>query len=177
MTDSAAIPMAYVRRAHGVRGDVLVRGLVSDAAERLVTGATLRTAGPDAREFTVTAHRFHRDDLVLHLDGLDDRTEAEAMVGTQFVIDPDDRRALAPGEWWPEDLIGCAVVDHTGAPIGTVVEVLVGAAQDRLAVETPDGRRGEVPFVDALVPVVDVDARQVVVDLPEGLLEDITPAE
>jgi len=52
-----------------------------------------------------------------------------------------------------------------------VTEVISGAAQDRLVVETPDNKHGEIPLVGELVPAVDVAARQITVDLPEGLIE------
>lgn len=167
MTDTD-IPIGYVRRAHGIRGDVVVRGLVSDAAGRLVTGATL-TDGSTAR--VVTAHRPLKGDVVVHLEGVEDRDAAEALVGTQFVMGSAERRQLEPDEWWAEDIVGCDVRERDGSVVGTVADVVVGAAQDRLAVETPDGRRGEVPFVDALVLGVDLDRRTITVDLPEGLFE------
>ena len=52
-----------------------------------------------------------------------------------------------------------------------VAGVVTGAAQDRVVIETPDGVKGEVPFVGELVPEVDVEKRRIVVDLPEGLFE------
>jgi 16S rRNA processing protein RimM len=167
MTDTD-IPVGYVRRAHGIRGDVVVRGLVSDAADRLVAGATL-TDGSTVR--VVTTHRPHKGDVVLHLEGIEDRDAAEALVGTQFVMGIAERRRLGPDEWWAEDIIGCDVLDGDGNRLGVVTDVVVGAAQDRLAVETTDGRSGEIPFVDALVTRVDQDRRTITVDLPAGLFE------
>lgn len=168
MTDQT-IPVGYVRRAHGIRGDVVVRGLVRDARDRFSAGVTLTAGDEGSASYRVISDRDHRGDVVLHLDGIDDRTAAEQLVGTQFVIDRAERRTLDPDEWWAEDLVGCRVVDRDGADIGTVVEVVVGAAQDRITVETVDGTRGEVPFVDELVPDVDAAGRRIVVDLPDGL--------
>ena len=171
MSDQPTIPVGYVRRAHGIRGDVVVRGLVRDADERLVAGATLTTDEAPPRAFSVTAHRSQRDDVVLHLAGVDDRNSAEALVGTQFVMGVDERRTLESDEWWVEDLEGCRVTDGSGVLIGTVVDAIAGAAQDRLVVETPDGRRGEVPLVDAIVPIVDPAGGRIVVELPDGLFD------
>lgn len=165
------IPVGYVRRAHGIRGDVVVRGLVSDAAERLVKGVELRTAPPDSTPFRIAAHRQHQGDVVVHLEGIEDRTTAEGLVGTQFVIGVEERRTLDEDEWWAEDLEGCRVVDTEGVVLGTVVDVITGSAQDRLAVHTVDGRSGEIPFVEPLVLEVDADRRAIVVDLPEGLFD------
>jgi 16S rRNA processing protein RimM len=168
--DEPTIPVGYVRRAHGIRGDVGVRGLLSDALDRLVTGATLivddRGSGTT---FLVTSHRHHRGDVVLHLEGVEDRNAAEQLIGTQFVAPASLRRDLEPGEWWAEELVGCSVESASGERVGVVADVITGAAQDRIVVTAEDGTTGEVPFVDALVPLVDTDARRVVVDLPDGL--------
>lgn len=161
------IPIGYVRRAHGIRGDVVVRGMISDAAERLVTGSTV-TDGSTSH--AITAHRPHRGDVVVHLDGIDDRTAAEALVGTRFITTKDDRRELESDEWWAEDLIGCAVIDTGGRHLGTVVDVINGAAQDRLQVETREHLRAEIPFVDPLIVDVDVRRSRIEVDLPVGLI-------
>lgn len=168
--DHDHIPIGYVRKAHGIRGDVLVRGLVSDAAERFTDATILVTGEPQRRTFAIDAVALHQGDFIVSLEGIDTRDDAEALVGTQFVIPLSERRRLDDAEWWIEDLVGCVVVDLDGKMIGTVTDVIVGAAQDRLAVTTADGALGEIPFVDQLVPVVDIAARRIVVDLPEGLV-------
>lgn len=168
--DHDHIPIGYVRKAHGIRGDVLVRGLVSDAAERFTDATILVTGEPQRRTFAIDAVALHQGDFIVSLEGIDTRNDAEALVGTQFVIPLSERRRLDDAEWWIEDLVGCVVVDLDGKMIGTVTDVIVGAAQDRLAVTTADGALGEIPFVDQLVPVVDIAARRIVVDLPEGLV-------
>lgn len=168
--EEPTIPVGYVRRAHGIRGDVVVRGLISDALDRLVTGATVMGGDQDPdTAFLVTSHRHHRGDAVLHLEGVEDRNAAERLIGTQFVMPASLRRDLEPNEWWAEDLVGCAVESADGERVGVVADVITGAAQDRIVVTAEDGTTGEIPFVDALVPFVDARARRVIVDLPDGL--------
>lgn len=112
----------------------------------------------------------YRDDLLVRFAEVGDRTGAEALRGTSFTIDPADRRDLEDGEFWVEDLVGCRVIGQDDEPIGVVESVEFGAAQDRLAVRTESGRF-EVPFVDAIVPEVDLERRVIVVAPPEGLFE------
>ena len=64
-----------------------------------------------------------------------------------------------------------AVFDPSGARVGTVTGLQIGAAQDRLEVALTDGRTGLVPFVEALVPVLDVAGGRVVIDAPDGLFD------
>jgi 16S rRNA processing protein RimM len=173
MTDSGQnrIPAGYVRRAHGIGGDVVVRGTLVDAGERFIEGSVLVTNETQPRELEIQGVRAHQGDYIITFGGVGDRNSAEALKGVQFTIDRTDRRTLEPGEWWPEDLIGCAVVSIDGETIGVIGGIVTGTAQDRIVVERPDGSRGEVPFVAALVPEVDIASRRVVVDLPGGLFE------
>lgn len=173
MTNSGqnTVPAGYVRRAHGIRGDVVVRGLVEDANDRLVTDAAFDTNEDTRRALTVETVNKVGDDFRIHFRGIDDRDTAETLKGVQLMMDIRDRRLLDAGEWWPEDLIGCQVRDIDGSVVGDVIEVILAGVQDRLVVTRSDGARGEIPFVEALVPTVDPDAREITVDLPDGLFE------
>jgi len=173
MTDQGQqrIPAGYVRRAHGIGGDVVVRGMLTDASDRFVVGATFRTDEANARSLEIETVRGHQGDYIVGFAGFGDRNTADILRGVQITIDASDRRELGSGEWWPEDLTGCDVESVDGDVIGTVVAVVTGASQDRLIVKTVDGVTGEVPFVSELVPSVDVQKKSVVVDLPDGLFE------
>lgn len=76
------------------------------------------------------------------------------------------RRALTDGEFWPEQLVGLEVRPAGGRVVG----VEHGPAQDRLVIERRSVRF-EIPFVDELVPVVDLDAGFVEIEEIEGLTE------
>ena len=168
---SDRIPIGYVRRAHGIRGDVVVRGLADDAVDRMVTGATFQTSENPPRTLVVVDLGRVKDDLRVSFEGITDRNEAETLKGVQLTIPSTERRSLSEDEWWPEDVIGCQVMSLDGGKVGTVHEVIIGAAQDRLVVIAPDGSTGEIPFVAALVPEVDIANDRITVDLPQGLFE------
>lgn len=165
------IPVGYVRRAHGIRGDVVVRGLVSDIEAKLAPGSAVWTDEDEPRMLTVASVSTTKDDWKVSFEQIDDRNLADAMRGVQLTVPKSQRRSLDDGEWWPEDLIGCSVVSVDGSKVGTVHEVILAVAQDRLVVVAPDGARAEVPFVDALVPEIDLEDDRIVVDLPEGLFD------
>ena len=164
------ILVGYVRRAHGINGAVVIRPLTDDPENRWFPGAEFFSDAEPPALFTVSEAAPYRDDLLVRFAGVGDRTGAEALRGTSFTIDSADRRALEDGEFWVEDLVGCRVIGQDDEPIGVVESVEFGAAQDRLAVRTESGRF-EVPFVDAIVPEVDLERRVIVVAPPEGLFE------
>jgi 16S rRNA processing protein RimM len=102
-------------------------------------------------------------------EGIDDRFLAEEIRGLDVSLE--QRRELTEGEFWPGDLIGLVVFDEEGNQLGTVQDVLFGPSQERLLIESEGGSTFEVPFVDDLVPVVDVaQGRLEIVTIP-GLTE------
>jgi 16S rRNA processing protein RimM len=101
-------------------------------------------------------------------EGIDDRERAEGLRGAAVFVE--GRRALEEGEFWPEDLVGLEARTIDGDRLGVVVGVVAGLAQDRLVVDG-EGSIFEVPFVDDLVPVVDLDKRYVEIVPVPGLTE------
>jgi 16S rRNA processing protein RimM len=164
------ILVGYVRRAHGINGAVLVRPLTDDPANRWAPGVVLRSDHEPPKSYTVVESAPYREDLLVRFAEVSDRSTSELLQGTSFTIEADERRDLNDGEFWPDDLVGCAAVDEAGSAIGVIDAVEFGSAQDRLVVRT-DAGRFEVPFVDAIVPTIDLEARVVVLTPPAGLLE------
>jgi 16S rRNA processing protein RimM len=86
-----------------------------------------------------------------------------------------DAADLAPSDdddgWYEEELRGLTVLTRDGTRLGEVTRLELGAAQDLLVVALDRGGDAYLPFVEAIVPEVDVAGGRVVVDPPEGLLE------
>ncbi len=104
----------------------------------------------------------------ISFQGIANREAAEAIRGSEVLVT--ERRTLGEGEFWPHDLVGLSVVDEAGQIIGVVEQVIIGPGQDRLLVTRPDGIGYEVPFVDELVPVVDLEEGRIVIAPIPGLL-------
>ena len=164
-----------VGRPHGVRGELTVEVRTDDPEARFADGAVLLTDPAERGPLTVAGSRWQNGRLVVGLEGVADRNDAEQLRGTLLQV---DARTLPP----PEDedefhdhvLRGMAAVLPDGAALGEVVDVLHLPHGDVLVVARQDDRAGSellVPFVKAMVPTVDVAARQLVVDPPEGLLD------
>jgi 16S rRNA processing protein RimM len=165
--------VARVGRAHGVKGEVAVEVRTDEPETRLAVGAVLVTDPPIRGPLTVRSAREHSGRLLVRFAGVDDRTEAEALRGTLLQVDVDPARTPVEDDaWYDHQLVGLAVVDLTGAPVGEVRAVLHLPAQDLLAVVRPDGSEVLVPFVAEIVPDVDLAAGRVVVDPPPGLLDE-----
>jgi 16S rRNA processing protein RimM len=174
MTPPARLVVGRVLRPHGVRGELSVE-VLSDAPERFTPGAELGVGDPDGptppRPVTVAAARLHQGRLLLRLVGVEDRDAADRLRGAILSIPVEAARPLAPGEFWPHQLIGLAVVDRDGRERGRVADVLPGAAHDLLAVQLPGGASALVPAVAALV-TVELEAGRLLVDALPGLLDE-----
>lgn len=172
MSELIEVTVGRVGRAHGLKGEVGVEVRTDEPARRFVPGAQL-LLGQAARPVTVGSVRWNRGRLVITLDGYPDRTAVEQLKGELlFARVPASERPSEPEEYFDRQLIGLTVLDHAGSEVGTVAEVLHLPAQEVLRIETQAQER-LVPFVSALVPVVDLERRCIQLANVAGLLEDV----
>ena len=169
MGETVDVLVGTIGRAHGLRGEVSVHVHTDEPERRFTPGASLRVGD---RPRTVASARWHSGTLLLGLEGVTDRTAAEALRGRELWADvPADEAPADEGEYWDRQLVGLEVLDAAGAVAGTIGEVLHLPAHDVLVVRTSGGDR-LIPFVSEVVPVVDLEAGHVRVADIGGLLSD-----
>jgi 16S rRNA processing protein RimM len=157
----------------GLRGELKVApSRIGDDA--IVAGVALRATLSDGsvRALRVRSLRLHQGRPLVSFDGVDDASAAQVLVGAALAIDRGDV-VLDAGEYFDDDLVGCALVDAAGVVLGEVAAVEHYPAQDVVIVVLPGGggRRAMVPLVGAFVKGIDVAARRISVELPRGLLD------
>lgn len=133
-----------------------------------VPAAEFLTDEPQPRSLIVRSVRTHHRKLLVAFEEYPDRNAVEELRETALTIARHDLAPRPAGEYHPADLLGLEARHVTGGRLGTVTAVHPGVGQDRLVVATTDGEV-EVPFVDELVPRVDIDAGYLVIDPPAGL--------
>ena len=142
-----------VGRPHGLDGSFHVtrpRGMLLKLGGALQIGAAVheivRRAGTEDRP-------------ILRLAGIDDRAGAEALRGADLMVSRADAPVLPEGEYWAEDLEGCAVVTRDGSELGVVDRMRPLPSCEALEI-------GDllVPMVGDAVLSIDVVARRIVVD-------------
>jgi 16S rRNA processing protein RimM len=155
--------------AHGLRGEVFVEPRTDEPERRFATGAVLHT---DSGTLTVQASRTHSGRLVVRFAELDDRNAAEAARSTELRVPIDAaERPEDPEEFYDHQLVGLRVETTDGTLVGELERIEHNAAQDLLVIRTPD-REVLFPFVNALVPDVDVAGGRIVIDDRPGLLDE-----
>lgn len=159
------VRIGRVVRALGLTGWVGVGG--SEDALGSLPRVTLRWAGGAEEERRVIAARPQGKLWAVQLEGVTDRSAAEGLVGAEVLARREDLGTAGEGFHWWGDLQGLPVLTAGGEPVGTVTGLMETGAVDVLVVT---GAAGEVLVPLAPYVKVDLAARTVVVDPPEGLL-------
>jgi len=160
-----------VARAHGNRGQVIVDPETDFPDERFKPGSLLHIrSGSAIRPLTVESVRFHRGRPIIGLSGVHSMDAAEALAGAELRVTTDALQTLPAGSYYHHDLVGCTVETVAGQVIGLVEGIEGTGTGSRLVVR---GHAGEVliPLVEGIAVDVNVDARRIVVEPPDGLLE------
>lgn len=168
-------------KAHGLKGALKLELYTDDPAGRFVPGAEFTLQVPEAspwhgKTITVREYRLMNGNPVVFLEGIDDRTAAEELVKAILWIDQDDATEQAEDDaWYDHQLVGLDVV-RDDVVIGRVARVDHFPAQDLLIVRVGENEI-MVPFVTAIVPIVDLAAGRVIVTPPPGLFEELPEAD
>ncbi|HTA04792.1 MAG TPA: ribosome maturation factor RimM [Solirubrobacteraceae bacterium] len=172
----ADLSAGRVGRAHGLDGSFYVTG----PRPRLLTlGTEVEVA---ARRSEIVRRAGTDQHPIVRLDGIDDRSAAEALRGESLTVQAAQAPQLGEGEWWAHELEGCAVLAR-GRELGVVARLIELPSCEALEVRLDDDgdrvRDGAATPATLLVPMVrdaigevDVAARRIEVnpdflDLPE----------
>ena len=157
-SSSDSLEVGRVGRPHGLDGSFHV---TRPRGELLPAGAAVTVAGA-AREIVRRSGTDQRP--ILRLDGCETREAAVALRGEALLVARDSVPALGEDEWWPEELEGCRVRDGDRA-VGVVTGVRALPSCEALEVAREDGDELLVPLVRDAVRAVDVERRDIDVDM------------
>jgi 16S rRNA processing protein RimM len=139
--------------------------------ERFRVGATLHTRGAEREDtLTISTARIQGGRPVIGFEGFARIEDAERLAGQELRVPEEALQALEPGRYYHHQLVGCVVETRDGDRVGQVERVEGGAGGSRLVVS---GGRGEilVPLATEICIDVDVPAKRIRIDPPEGLLD------
>jgi 16S rRNA processing protein RimM len=163
--NKAAVLLARIGAAHGVRGEVRVKSFTADPT-------ALGNYGPlisgDGRTFVVERLRPAKEVVIVKFRGIGDRNRRGGVEWDRSV-----RGAREPpggedeDEFYHADLIGLAAETETGEPLGALIAIHNFGAGDILEIAPQRGASLLVPFTKAAVPAIDIAARRIVVSPPE----------
>jgi len=156
-----------IGRAHGVLGEATIEVQTDDPDIRFQIGNKLTL--DDGRQLTIRSSRWNNQILLLAFEAIADRNQIEEL-RDQLISADVDLGSLAPGEYHFQQLIGCEVFQQNGELIGKVDEIVKLPGQDLLSVSR-SGAQVLIPMVKQIIIEIDVLAKKIVVNPPEGLLD------
>lgn len=156
------IEIAKVLKPHGIHGDLKVR-LYSDSFDDFASrGFAYLEKDGSFRRAEYQALRTAPPFIYVHFDGVDTRTQAEALSGTALFLKREELEAPEEGEYYLIDLIGLAIVDEQGTVLGELKDVLQHGAADVYVVK---GQKSFMfPALKRVIQGVDIAAGVIRVD-------------
>ncbi len=160
--DDDLICVGHILGAQGIKGWVRVFSNTSPRENILNYSPWLIERGDELEPVKVQG-RLQGKNVLARLEGIEDRTRAEELIGCQLYIEPQQLPRLDAGEFYWSDIIGLAVETEAAEPLGVVASMMETGADDVMVVA--GDRERLIPFVlDEIVKQVDLDTGKLVVD-------------
>lgn len=166
-----------VRRAHGIRGELVVEALtdapdaIFAAGRRVFVGNRDGDAARDHPELQIVRSSPFKGGLIVAFEGISDRSTAEKWRDRYLLIPESEIEPPSEGEVFIHDLLGMRVVRPSGEEVGEVMEVLELPQGLVIEVRRSGAKSVLLPFNDQTVTRVDTRERVIEVDPIEGLLD------
>ena len=162
--------LGVVAAPHGVRGLVRIKSFTEDPIGVAAYGPLSDESGK--KEYRVEALSAARGAVLARIEGVADRTAAEALRGLRLYVERERLPGTGEREWYEADLIGLGAVGRDGRDWGKVIAFHDFGAGRTMEVSGGSASRSSVmlPFTAEAVPEVDVEGGKVVVDPPAGVL-------
>lgn len=162
--------MGEILGAHGVKGVLRIRSYAGVRADIAAYGPLADESG--RRSFALKVVGEARGAVLAQAEGIADREAAAALRGVKLYLPRAALPAPAPGEFYWDDLVGLKAELKDGTALGRVIAVHDYGAGASLEVQRPGGAVVLVPFTHRIVPAVETSAGRLIVDPPEGLLDN-----
>ncbi|HBT97515.1 MAG TPA: 16S rRNA processing protein RimM [Desulfobulbaceae bacterium] len=172
--DGEIVTLGVVAKARGLQGEVTFHPL-SRQPETFACYRAVRIGdgqGLFSRPVTLTSSRVIKGAVAFCLEGMENRDQAEQLVGCAVAIDADDLPELANDEYYWRELIGLDVYDARMRYLGQVEALFDNGAHDVLVVRDQEGKEILLPMVNEIIRQTVVESRRVLVAEPLSGLVD-----
>ncbi|MGP9660567.1 ribosome maturation factor RimM [Arthrobacter sp. AOP36-C1-22] len=162
------LQVARIGKPHGIRGEVTVQLMTDDPDARFEPGTVFDVESSPVKKLTVEGARWNKEILLVAFDEVPDRNNAETMRGSLLFLETAELEEDDDDAWYEHELVGLSARIGTEI-VGKVTGLRTNDAQDLLIIEDTEGAEVLVPFVEAIVPEVDLQAGHIRLTPPEGL--------
>ena len=173
MAASSLVVLGKLMKPHGIKGAIRVE-YYAESPELLEKPLMLRAGRFAPRPVRIREWSLWKDQLILTIEGVNDRTQAEQMRGQELLIDASHLPEAEDDEPYLRDLLGLTVKLEDGEVIGELEDIDFPAGQEMWVIRAPESEGGYeilLPAVPEFVLDIDLDAEVVTIAPPEGLLD------
>ncbi|HHV41934.1 MAG TPA: 16S rRNA processing protein RimM [Clostridiaceae bacterium] len=164
--------IGVITGAHGIDGRLRVKPLTDEPARFLdLKTCRLMKQGKFLRECEVEEAGRHNNLILLRLNGVDNRDQAQALTNLEIAVERGAAIELGPDSWFIADLIGCEVYDVERALLGTVKDILQQPHHDLYVVQKAQEKDLLFPALKTILLSVQPEKGRIDVKLPDGLYE------
>jgi 16S rRNA processing protein RimM len=164
------VPLGEIVATHGLDGWVKFHPFNVDG-DTLGAGLQVFLAKADRQAlYEIESSKPHKNQLLIKLRGIDHIDAAKLLIGATLRVDDSVLAALEPGQYYQYQVVGFDVVDKDGNAIGKLVATLKTAGGDLYVVQGAE-KEHLIPAVKEIVEKVDFDAKIIIIDPPDGLLD------
>jgi 16S rRNA processing protein RimM len=166
-----------VRRAHGIRGELVVESLtdapdaIFAAGRRVFAGTRSGDLAPGQPELQIVRSQPFKGGFIVAFEGIADRTTAETWRDRTLLVPESEIEPPADDQLFIHDLLGMRVSRVNGDEVGEVTDVFELPQGLVIEVRRPRGDSVLLPFDDHTVTSVDAERRTILVDPVEGLVD------
>ena len=162
--------VGQVLKPQGIKGEIKVKS-ISSTPERFKKLKKIYIQKENLLTFSIESVRISNKFVFLKLLGINNREDTEILRGCDILIDESDLIDLLPGDYFVHDLIGCRVVTEDGLKLGELIDVSQYSSNDVYVVKNEAGVEILLPATKEVIKQVNVDQKQIIVHLLEGLLD------
>lgn len=166
------IVIGRVSRPHGVKGEIRIEyfnpGLHFFSQ---YSSIVLQGEAGDLRSCQVIVSRPHKKAVIVTLEGVRTREEAEKLRGDWVLVDTDELPATEEDEYYWYEIVGMQVFTEAGRYIGEVEQIVPTGSNDVYVVRREE-KEFLIPATKHVVVDIDRETNKIVIHPLEGLLQD-----
>lgn len=170
MTAEGKICLGAIVGVHGIRGEVKVKSFTAD--EKNLTRYGRLSDKEGNRFFNLKIAGHSKELLRVKIQGVDDRNQAETLIGTGLYLERSLLPELAEEEYYHADLIGLKALDAKGEELGVVNALYNFGAGDLIEIKMTDNSLEMLPFKKEYVPVINIKDGFIIVEMMHYASED-----
>lgn len=160
-------------RVHGVKGNLILKPDTDDPARYRKTKKLFIEIDGALREFSSQTLSVGPQQLIIHLEGLDDRDEAASFIRCDVYLPLSELPPSKGNHIYFHEAIGMKMVDDRAGELG-VIDTIYDLPHQPVAQVLYLGKEVLIPFIQQFILKIDRKEGIIYMALPEGLLEVYT---